>query len=273
MSRRDALPASALPALHQFDPRLYTGKPVFNGALVRYRNRWVQTVRIGPNIGTRTMIGWLGEDLRPSAPFRDLSTPASCKEDMRLFVHEGRLWAAYMDLIRSDGKGISRVEVNFCRFDEDLRIESEWRPRVPGQGPWEKNWLPFSLGGCIHFVYSIAPVHAVYRWEPGRNPVIAGRSETPVGGWDELLRGGTPPVYHQGRYVALFHVGNPSRRIGLYEFEPRSPFRVTRVVQEPLLHRPGPAWGCVYAIGLLEWGGRLYMTYGEDDRRLFLRRI
>ncbi len=273
MSRREARPVAPLPALHQFDARLYTGEPVFNGALVRYRNRWVQTLRIGPNSGTRTLIGWLGDDLRPTGPFRGLSTPASCKEDLRLFLHDGRLWGAYMDLVRNPLGQIGRVEVNFCRFDEDLQIESEWKPRVPAQGVWEKNWLPFSHDGDIHFVYSISPVHSVYRWTPGKTPVIAGRSETPVGGWKELLRGGTPPVLYQGKYVALFHVGNPSRRIGIYEFEAKTPFRVTRVVQEPLLYRPGPAWGCVYAIGLLEWGGGLYMTYGEDDRRLFLRRV
>jgi hypothetical protein len=260
-----------LPDVHEFDPRLYTGEPVYNGALIRHAGRWVQTLRIGPNSGTRTMIGWLDDELRPTGPFRNVSTPESAKEDMRLFLHRGQLWGSYMDLARDRAGKVCHVDVNVCRFAPDLSVEEEFKPRVPGQWVWEKNWLFWSGEGSIHFVYAIDPVHTIYRWEPGSAVQIAGRTEVKTG-WNETLRGGAPPVFHGGRYVALFHAGNPSRRIGSYQFEAKAPFRVVRVGPEPILHRPGPEWGCVYAISLVEAGGHLYISYGEDDRRLIVRR-
>jgi hypothetical protein len=272
VGRREALPAgAALPDVHEFDAALYTGEPVYNGALIRHAGRWVQTLRIGPNSGTRTLIGFLRDDLRPAGPFRSISTPSSTKEDLRLFVHGGRLWGSYMDLIRGGDGKVCQVVVNVCRFADDLSVEEEFRPRVPGQAAWEKNWLFWSHDGVIHFVYSIDPVHAVYRWAPGASPAAAGRTELTTG-WNEILRGGAPPVRRGDRYVALFHAGNPSRRIGSYEFEARPPFSIVRMGPDPILSRPGPDWGCVYAISLVDWKGHLYVTYGEDDRRLRLRR-
>jgi len=262
-------PALRLPDRHEFAPALYGARPIYNGAFLPYAGRLIQTVRIGPPNNTETWLGTLGQDLRPEAPFRCVSTPSSSKEDMRLFTYRGDLWASFADLDK-EGDRVLRVHTDLCRIEPDLTLGARYAPKAPDQTAWEKNWLFFEHDDYLYFVYSVDP-HRVCRLEPGRAPELVGVTPTRHA-WGETLRGGAPPVRVGDRYVALFHAGNPSRRFGWYEFEARPPFRVTRVGATPILEGPRERWCVYYPISLARVDGRFYISYGQDDCRLHLMR-
>jgi hypothetical protein len=114
----------------------------------------------------------------------------------------------------------------------------------------QKNWLWFDHDGFLHLIYMTDP-HEVVRWNPDMTVNQVFKDEFPSEHWNDFghARGGTPPVLIDGEYWLFFHSstdwkewnkqhpGDVKRRyhMGAYAFEARPPFRVTRVVDEPLL--------------------------------------
>jgi hypothetical protein len=268
VSRLRTAPAPARaswPDDHRFDPAPYgLDQPIYNGALLSYKGRWIQTVRTGGAGATATWIGELDSALRPLGPFRTISTPGSDKEDARLFAFRGGLYASFTDPV------LPRVVVGVARLRDDLTVAATYYPGVPNPGVWEKNWGFFERGGALYFVYSIAP-HVVYRVDLEAGMVAeVGRTGT-AHGWNGLLRGGTPPLQVGDRYVALFHFGNPATTVGWYEFEAAPPFRVIRVGRKPVWQCQG-GWCVRYPVSLVPHEGELFVSMGVDDRELHLVR-
>ncbi|MGO8679252.1 MAG: hypothetical protein ACLQVX_25705 [Limisphaerales bacterium] len=231
----------------------------------------------------------------------DAGSPSRCAEDMRLFVHEGKLWGVcFQGTVHDDSSGLVVLS-----FDEDLRVTGRFEPRFGRRPGYEKNWQFFSHQGDMMCVYSVRP-HVVLRREAD------GLREAARGAWGGGLRGrflgGTPPIEFEGEYLSFFHswkpwvargilswkflihpalsllnqaVGWPFTgagtwphriySVGAYTFENRPPFRVLRFTPTPLLTAPtGDAHprfpACVFPGGACWHHGAIVLSYGYHDR-------
>lgn len=114
----------------------------------------------------------------------------------------------------------------------------------------QKNWNWFQHDGAVHLVYMTEP-HEVVRWSWDWKPEEVYRMQTVMPYWSEFghPRGGTPPVRIGDEYWSFFHSstdwkewnrdhpGDWKRRyhMGVYAFEAKPPFHITRVSEIPLL--------------------------------------
>jgi predicted GH43/DUF377 family glycosyl hydrolase len=119
-----------------------------------------------------------------------------------------------------------------------MGVEDVFYPRIPGRNFWEKNHQYFQHGDRLYAVYTIAP-HRILRIDGDRAEWIY---ETPTAvAWDGgEMRGGAAPVRVGGEYWCFFHDrivvrGHRIYRADLYAFDASPPFRIRRMVPEPIL--------------------------------------
>lgn len=106
----------------------------------------------------------------------------------------------------------------------------------------EKNWLWFMHNKELHLLYSAQP-QTVVRWAGDFKPVEEWKDEASIAAWAYGdIRGGTPPLFHDGLYWTFFHsslpINNKYRRryyMGAYAFEPFAPFKIVKFTREPIL--------------------------------------
>jgi len=260
--------APSLPDQLEFNASLYPASPLWNGALVRYKDRWIQTVRTGWDpFSSGNYLGELGINLKPLRLFRKISPsdPDAHQEDMRLWTYQEKLFGSYTFYTKTKNHDYfgCPIFVDICLIDtRDLVVTRTWQPRIKKQNHWEKNWVFFEYEGGLYFVYTIAP-HVVYRYRFGGPAELVGETETRHN-WAVTLRGGTPPIRVGDRYVSIFH-DNTRTRMGWYEFEAKPPFKVIRVGENHIMMKPGHI---VFPMGLFQYQSKFYCTYGEDDCRL-----
>lgn len=142
-----------------------------------------------------------------------------------------------------------------------------------------KNLLPFFHEGRLHVVHWGSP-HIIYEVdEKGKVVQDFNSPNTMQSMWKYgEVRGGTPPVLHDGLYWTFFHSSIPwmgDRRqfhAGLYAFEPTPPFKVVKMTTEPLLSGSrfdlwfsGKPLVCFPVGALLEKNGDWLVTYGVND--------
>lgn len=254
----------------------------FNASLFRRRGALLLAYRTGWD-GARCHVARLDEALAPrdTTPL-DLSHPLAPvgQEDPRLFAHAGRLHVAFCGVERAGRRGV-RTHQLYARLADDFRPEAVYAPAYDWRAGWEKNWGFFDHGGDLFAVYSIAP-HVVLRIDGDRAEEVA-RSETRFPWAGGHLRGGAPPVRVGDEYVVWFHGaadpphpmcarGRRRYSVGVYGFEARPPFRVTRMTPGPLLWAdpatcPADVWADVaFPCGAVLEGGRWLVSMGVHDR-------
>ena len=120
-------------------------------------------------------------------------------EDLRLFELEGE-W--YASATVSDLNDRELREIALLTLVESRIVEVK---RLPGPQPGrhEKNWMPFSLGGALHFVYTLAPT-VVLRCDP-----VSGETERviehPAPEGAASLRGGSQGVAVDDGFLFVVH--------------------------------------------------------------------
>jgi len=161
------------------------------------------------------------------------------EEDCRLFNFCGRVW------------------FNITNRNDTFLGELDWQahdPKVVGcgilafpfeVGSTEKNWMFFEQGGLLYGVRWVH-AHVVHRIYPDfqkghavSEPIVHEyRLDWPHG----RPHGGTSPVAIGDEYLSLFQSsklaavnGRKDYYVGVYAFEAKPPFRVTRVPKEPLI--------------------------------------
>jgi predicted GH43/DUF377 family glycosyl hydrolase len=140
----------------------------------------------------------------------------------------------------------------------------------------EKNWVWFdhSKDGW-HFVYMPWPHHVVRtnQAEPCASYV---HKDEPCPWQFGQMRGGTPPVLHDGQYWSFFHSSTPwqgKRRryhMGCYTFEPNPPFRITSMTIDPLLtgsFTDGGTLPCIFPGGAILKQDKWLVVMGINDYR------
>ena len=135
----------------------------------------------------------------------------------------------------------------------------------------EKNWIGFMRKGQLYFVYSIHP-HVVVQARAADGACVerfVTSSFRPLAvlaaSGTHQLHGSATAVLVNGSYLALFHTIDADGMYAtmLYTFAADPPFAVT-AVSRPLPLQGGG--GRNFASGLLVWGSKVVVSYGEDDR-------
>lgn len=210
-------------------------------------------------------------------------------EDPRAYYHDGRTFISCCNFIRNN-KGCTYPHQIICEVTNDWKLIKRHDPVYGHNGPrtekntlHEKNWLWFFKEKEMWLVYESAPHTVVPWWEFfGLNTFNVGEKEFKTE-WDSSLwkyghiRGGSPPVLHNGEYWTFFHssVDVPLYRrqyhMGCYAFEAKPPFRITKITLEPLLtgSRFDP-WGngkplVVFPCGSLLTKNEWLVTLGVND--------
>lgn len=157
-------------------------------------------------------------------------------------------------------------------------VAGQVRNLQPLRFPWkqheEKNWQLFAKGDRLFAVYSICP-HRIVE--------ILGRQATPVcqTHWsarinEHHLRGGAPPVLHDGRYYSFCHsmsrVGRRRLyRLYLYTFDVFAPFAPRHVCRAPLFEprlqdvQRGNGWNVIFPVGAAFHDSCWWITCGYQD--------
>lgn len=194
-------------------------------------------------------------------------------EDPRLFVCGGQLHIVY-----GDG-----YEVYHATFNDKLKI-NKWKNitnfsvRIDEHDGREKNWAPFDYEGLPHFIYSDNPRVI---WNPYRQQAtISGQALS----WNYgTIRGGSPAIPYQGKYITFFHSARNTTEsgwsdgrlyyMGAYVFESKPPFRVTHITKEPLIRgeelynnpqHPGLIL-VVFPAGVIESNDSFFVSMGIND--------
>ncbi len=203
-------------------------------------------------------------------------------EDARVFAHDGRNWLAFTEGFY-DRKP-------FLAFQQLARLGPDWQPELKITIPFggnggrrsEKNWQFFSHEGKLHFVYSIVP-HIVVELDAAFKPVKEYRSDIPLNWpWGDVLRGGTPPIRHQGVYITFFHSHTEHRAadrryaMGAYVFDSKPPFGIRAISgallrasdQDKVIPNPSvPDWNplVVFPVGAWQDDGGFNVSIGVND--------
>lgn len=198
-------------------------------------------------------------------------------EDPRLFRHGDDLCVGFAGIKSGRKRHELRISQLYARLTANGPIIHA--PQYADAGPIEKNWGWFSHDGELYAVYSVSP-HVVLRIA---GDAVAEVHRTPnvlpwTGGY---LRGGAPPVRVGDEYICWIHGADDARRgrvynVGVYAFEAKPPFRVTRQAKAPLLWATDaermPAAngrGCVvFPAGAVLDGGVWRVSAGVADQRV-----
>ena len=161
------------------------------------------------------------------------------REDPRLFRHKGKLHLWYIGWNGRQSKW-NQANVCFARLNgQTLQVEDKFCPEVPNRQPWEKNHSYFELAGELYAIYSIVP-HRVLKILC--NQVTNEWTTRTTSKWQHgHLRGGASPVMHNGEFYHFFHgmydstpISQRLYSVGVATFEPRPPFRITRMTHQPI---------------------------------------
>lgn len=153
------------------------------------------------------------------------------------------------------------------------------RPPEGYANPGEKNWVWFNHDGIWHCVYNIEP-HTVYRVGIGgvRDPSYLTTPNLSFWTWGRPSAS-TPPRLIGNEYWSFFHSRMPWKMdrlryfCGVYAFEARPPFRITRMSYSPILvgspndlKSPSPSPHClIYPGGAVFDGDMWRVVAGVND--------
>ncbi|MFH1254759.1 MAG: hypothetical protein V1646_05015 [bacterium] len=152
----------------------------------------------------------------------------------------------------------------------------------------EKNWVPFEYDNQLLLSYSISP-HKIFLPIEGTETckTYAYSHNNILWNWGEI-RGGTPALLVDGRYLAFFHSSKCMRSnysngeniqhyfMGAYTFEPHQPFNITHISPNPIIcddfytgeDYAGKTWKplrVVFPMGFVFDDDYIWISYGKQD--------
>jgi predicted GH43/DUF377 family glycosyl hydrolase len=231
-------------------------------------------------------------------------------DDPRAIAYQGTPMLTYChgQLMRKDDAWLWCCSIGLAAMPQ-LGISKQWLPdygnniNASNKGKTshiatEKNWSPFIWKDKFMYTYTLNPL-LVLEYDLKENRIFP-ISDTSVKikhwKWGSFLGGGTPLLYRhladgKGEYFGFFHSftedshgRNHQRRyhVGYIVINDEKPFKIKRMSKAPVMsaekdpikdlrHQSTP-WlpNCVYPCGIMERGGKIYMSYGWQDCRCWI---
>jgi hypothetical protein len=182
-------------------------------------------------------------------------------EDCRL-LRVGDRWVATATV--RDRNAEERCEIALLELDGPRVSAVHIAGSTPGRH--EKNWMPFTDGGTLHFVYGLDPP-AVLRWDAGAAAatVVAGYPCRERGRY----RGGSQGVEVDGGWLFVVHeaAGWGAHRRYLHRFVLLDAEHRLAGVSPPFTFAHEPIEFCA---GIAPRGGDLVLSFGIDDQEAHL---
>jgi predicted GH43/DUF377 family glycosyl hydrolase len=208
-------------------------------------------------------------------------------EDGRPMFFNGQTWISCCNFIWFPDGSWTGAHQTIGVFDSDWNCMWRHNPEIGGNeesvetkvtGPkHEKNWVFWIHNGRLHLLYSQEPwlvIEFGNKWFERTNH----RGNRYGVKYDYgLIRGGTPPILHDGFYWTFFHSSLPwegrLRRyfMGAIGFKPEPPFTPVRYTVKPLLiGSRNDTWApnkplVVFPCGAVLRGDKWLISYGIND--------
>lgn len=249
----------------------------FNSSLIEWKNQYLMAFRNGW-AGSEVYVIPFSKELKPvgDAIKLDLFHPSRAhygREDPRLFYYRGKLHVAYIGV---EGK-YGPTSVLYARLSDDLKVEAKYYPHYANRNSWEKNWQFFEgLDENLYAVYSFAP-HKILRVDGERTELVYETTTRAEWNLRTEIRGGASPVRVGDEWWSFFHtrVEHNSNRVyvaGLYTFDVNPPFRVRRIISDPILwantnNKPSDQYAhVIFPCGAVRQEDKWILCCGVHDR-------
>lgn len=248
----------------------------------------------------------LSEHFEVNGPISLLDTGSHLSADPRLIEVNGSIYIVYSDIsiaaLLAPVLGAKNIlEVVVGKIEERDGVFSihsishltDYPGRIANRV--EKNWVPFEYAGQLFLSYNIEP-HIIFR-RPFENETceLYTKSTTPLKWKWGVVRGGTPAILINGKYLSVFHSskamcslhseGKPSRHyfLGAYLFDGEPPFAIEKISPKPIIGRhfyigkKYPSyWAPIQAVfpcGIVQRGDFLWISYGRQDHEVWVAQI
>lgn len=277
MGRWKNVPPSLLCAFDETNLHPHVGGKRFNASLTPWGTGYLMVFRNGWN-GSEIFLTELAADFKPAGWCKQLSLTNAHwanygREDPRLFWFKGQLHVAYIGVVGPNT--ILHTSQLYARLDAEFNVERIYAPQYAHRNYWEKNWQFFEHDGQLYATYSISP-HRILKID-GNNAELIYDTPTPATWTGGELRGGASPVLVDDEWWCFFHSrvevgGHRVYNTGVYCFANKPPFRMTRIVPDPILvadtaSKPGDQYASVvFAGGAVLRDGRWVVAHGIHDR-------
>jgi predicted GH43/DUF377 family glycosyl hydrolase len=158
----------------------------------------------------------------------------------------------------------------------------------------EKNWVPFQYNNNLLLAYSISP-HKILLPIQGTEACKTYSYSPDLIDWAYgQLRGGTPALFVDGKYLAFFHSSldiknaNPQGQeiryyfMGAYMFEPKPPFNITHISARPIIgkdfyggtqYKTWRPLRCIFPAGFIFDENYIWVSYGKQDHECWLVKL
>lgn len=219
----------------------------YNPSIVQFDDRTFMVYRYHPStsLSTSLAIAELDSEFRVIVNKPVNLNESGSREDAKLFVHNGQLWMSWVSSTWPVNP--STCVVKYGRLIEGSAwnapgwvVEDIEQP-IYGKNDWsalEKNWVPFSHGGEIHFIYEHGSViHKVGDvWTPIKASIPSGWRYGPI-------KGGSSPMPYKGKWLRFAHSTLDNEPRPWYRryyilamiMEPEPPFTVIQLSKEPII--------------------------------------
>jgi hypothetical protein len=191
--------------------------------------------------------------------------------DARLCAHDGRIFMSTSYTHQTWGKDDVELRTLTVHADGQVDLKEvgkfQWMGRMQRQR-CEKNWIPFSHGGCLYFVYSLEP-HRILLYDESFEAVRL-EHETTCGGNPTLRLSTTPVLLGDGRFLSTWHT--PEYDFGFYTFRAQPPFDVLQIGRTILTAKDstgknvrGNKHQCIFLQSMALSEDRLVLYGGNND--------
>lgn len=262
-----------------------SGKHVkFNGAIIEWQGRRLLGYRrYDPSHGRMNLaISVLGDDWMPTGEHHIPQMP--CKmgdekhEDVRLFVHKGRLWLSCAE-VWNHGRNGWHCSQRVMRLDDKFQPDHNLDIML-GRNfkQTEKNWMFFSQNNRLYVVYDLTN-NSVYEINDETGEVMGG-TDAPMFYWPfGHMRGGNAPQLIPGLgWLTFLHSATDNiwavRRYSMSVciMAPEPPFTITQLSKEPICYGTrceefcGSGNGqCVFPSGMIIEKDKWHVSAGIND--------
>ncbi len=219
----------------------------------------------------------LDEKLDQKSDVIKIDTRSDYSNDPRVFKAGPQFYLVFNDTVSKDPKERIMKIAELDMSNYQLKKITVLDPKLKKT---EKNWVPFSDGKGLFFIYKIDPF-VVWTLESSELQTL---SENPGTPWEwGSPRGGTPAELIDGEYLTFFHSSFRDRHggrwytMGALTFQAHPPFKMTAISPCPILfqgiysskHLNGASrrLRCIFPSGFIlsEDKSKILLSCGEND--------